>query len=78
MTHRFKEVQVFTRATHCVGVLDFMVLKELPFNWRRKVDVEWRKMTDEDIRRVKPDLHGQPQTNDVTSPSKMKTMFIAV
>jgi len=77
VSHRFKHKSIFEKATHVLGVVDFLVIKTLAMDW--KVDVEdWVEVTSRELNEVRPQLGSRIVSKDVTSSSKLKNSFIVV
>ena len=72
---RFKEISVFTSATHVVGVHDFMILKELEADWKKDLD-GWKKITSGELNEIHPRIGQRKVSTDTTSPTKMQERFI--
>ena len=72
---RFKNTSVFERASHVVGIQDFMILKELKIDWKIEVK-RWKKITSGELNEVRPQIGKRKVDQDTTSPSKMQTGFI--
>ena len=75
MIHRFKQTSVFEKATHVLGVVDFMVIKEIPIDWRVAMK-DWTKVTGTELNEVRPQLGSRAVSTDVTSPSKLTNRFV--
>ena len=77
MSHRFKHTSIFEKATHVLGVVDFLVIKTLAMDW--KVEAEsWIEVTSRQLNEVRPQLGSRMVSTDVTSPSKLKNSFIVM
>ena len=72
---RFKETSAFDSATHVVGVIDFMILKQLELVWSKEVR-SWKKITSGELNEVRPTIGQRKTSKDTTSPTKMKHRFI--
>ena len=66
---------MFNKASHILGVRDFLVLKELSLDWKLAAR-GWRKLTPEDVNKVRPIIGSERVSTDVTSPTKKKRQFI--
>ena len=75
---RFKHTSVFERASHVLGVVDFLVLKTLAHDWREEMDKSWTKVTEDELNEVKPQVGSRKVSKDATSPSKMTNDFIVL
>ena len=75
MSHRFKHTSIFEKATHVLGVVDFLVLKELAIDWRVAMK-DWARVTGIELNDVRPQLGSSAVSTDVTSPSKLTNEFI--
>ena len=77
LSHRFKHTSIFEKATHVLGVVDFLVIKTLAMDW--KVEAEsWIEVTSRQLNEVRPQLGSRMVSTDVTSPSKLKNSFIVM
>ena len=77
LSHRFKHTSIFEKATHVLGVVDFLVIKTLAIDW--KVEVKgWIELTSRQLNEVRPQLGSRMVSKDVTSPSKLKNSFIVM
>ena len=72
---RFLNVSVFNKASHILGFRDFLVLKELSLDWKLAAR-GWRRLTPEDVNKVRPIIGSEKVSTDVTSPTKKKRQFI--
>ena len=58
-----------------MGVVDFLVLKELAIDWRGAMK-DWARVTGIELNDVRPQLGSSAVSTDVTSPSKLTNGFI--